>query len=60
MQQTSGNKLGIVAKEGPMLDQSRLFGFRNLVAVSKPADDIRQSSELAFNKRGLEDPPVPG
>ena len=55
MQQVSGNKPGVVAKEGPKLDQSRLFGFRNLAPVTKPGDDIRLSSELAFNKRGTED-----
>jgi hypothetical protein len=55
--QDLGNKLGTVANEGPKLDQSKLFGFRNLVAVSKPGDDIRESSELAFNKRGDENPP---
>jgi hypothetical protein len=56
--QDSGDKLGIAANEGPKLDQGKLFGFRNLVAVSKPGDDIRESSELAFNKRGGEGPPV--
>jgi hypothetical protein len=56
--QDMGNKLGMAAKEGPKLDQSKLFGFRNLVAVSKPGDDIRESSELAFNKRGREEPPI--
>ena len=52
MQQDSGNKLAMVGKEGPKLDQSRLFGFRNLAPVTRPGDDIRLSSELAFNKRG--------
>ena len=59
MQQDSGKKLGMAANGEPKLDQSKLFGFRNLVAVSKPGDDIRESSELAFNKRGDEDPPIP-
>jgi hypothetical protein len=54
--QDSGNKLGMGAKQGPKLDQGKLFGFRNLLSVTKPGDDIRQSSELAFNKRGTEGP----
>ena len=38
----------------PKLDYSKLLGFRNLIPVTKPESDIRESSELVFNKKGNE------
>jgi hypothetical protein len=36
------------------LDHGKLLGFRNLIPVSQSDSDIRESSDLAFNKRGVE------
>jgi hypothetical protein len=36
----------------PDLDFSKLLGFRNLISVAKPEDNVRESSELAFTKKG--------
>ena len=40
--------------ERPPLDHAKLLGFRNLIAVMGCDDDLRQKSELAFNKQGTE------
>ena len=41
------------AAELPELDFSKLLGFRNLLSVSKPEDDLQESSESAFTKKGV-------
>jgi hypothetical protein len=38
----------------PKLDRKKLLGFRNLVAVTTPESDIRESADLTFVKRGVE------
>ena len=38
----------------PKLDYSKLLGFRNLIPVTTPESDMRESCELAFNKKGTE------
>jgi len=43
--------------EPPQLDRTKLLGFRNLLAVASCDSDLRQISELAFNKQGTETPP---
>jgi len=40
--------------EPPQLDRAKLLGFRNLLPVSKDGTDLRESSEIAFNKKGTE------
>ena len=40
----------------PTLDPEKLFGFRNLVQVTPREGDIRDSADLAFQKRGTEAP----
>lgn len=40
------------ANEVPNLDQAKLFGFRNLVPVTKSGSGVQEAAELAFNKRG--------
>jgi len=40
--------------ERAKLDHKKLLGFRNLVPVSKDTTDLRESSEIAFNKKGTE------
>ena len=38
--------------EAQKLDHGKLFGFRNLAAVTRPGSDMREAAGLAFNKRG--------
>jgi hypothetical protein len=38
----------------PELDQGKLLGFRNLAKVTNAEDDLRDSSQLAFTKKGTE------
>jgi len=38
------------------LDHQKLLGFRNLVDVRAAGDDLDESSDLAFQKRGTELP----
>jgi len=38
------------------LDHQQLLGFRNLVEVRTAGDDLDESSDLAFQRRGTELP----
>ncbi len=41
------------------LDHEKLLGFRNLAKVTRPEGNLGESADLAFQKRGTEDPPPP-
>ena len=40
--------------EPPQLDRAKLLGFRNLLPVAEDSTDLRESSEILFNKKGSE------
>ena len=47
-----GNSRERNSTEAPKLDHGKLFGFRNLAAVTKSGSGVQEAAELAFNKRG--------
>ncbi len=39
------------SSEALKLDHGKLFGFRNLTAVTKPGSNVQEAADLAFKKR---------